>query len=259
MNLEEIRLTIEKNWGECCVATGSTEYEILGAKAYVNLLTRRAGGHANCVLRARANLNEYGEIIDRANSIFSKNRLSYKFYESPASRDKSIGELLSSKGFSKTGDQTFMIYIGGEVQRQRPGVSVKTVDESSVNFYADIIYTSFGWPLETKEGFAESMRTAVRDERVIPFMAYIEDRPVGALLFFSTGGTGSIYQVGTHPSYRNRGVAASLLMTAIEESKKRGDTLIWLRTTRDYAEQVYKKLGLTVAYRGLSYRLKTSK
>ncbi|MBI2184363.1 MAG: GNAT family N-acetyltransferase [Thaumarchaeota archaeon] len=255
MDPEQIRLEVEENWGDCCVATGGALHEILGAKAYTNPIARRAAGHSNVVLRLRAKYADYFELIEKANELFAQQKLAYAWYESPTPKEKSVEETFLSKGLSNSGEQTYMIWEGKAPQKDRPKVETRIADASTVKLWAEVIYTSFGWPEDTKTGWTECMVKAVKkDDSVRPILAYVDGKPAGGLLLYSNHKTGGIYEVGTHPDFRGRGVAAASVLRGVEESKNRGDRMLWLRTTRGYAEQMYKKLGLITVYRGVSYR-----
>ena len=254
MDPEEVRLKVEENWGECCVATGGTRVDLKGAGAWVNTVARRAAGHSNIVLPLKATTQDYPQILDEANKLFRHDKLAYVFYASPVP-SKQINDVFLSKGLTGGQDeQTYMIYASAGDKKERPRVDVRLVEPKHVDRWAEVIYTSFGWPTDTKQGWTESMTKAAQDERVRPLMAYIDDNAAGGLLVFSNHKVGSIYEVGTHPDFRNKGVAASLVAAAVEDSQNRGDKLTWLRTTRGYAEQMYTKLGLITSYRGVSYR-----
>ncbi len=76
------------------------------------------------------------------------------------------------------------------------------------------------------------------------FLARIGDTAAGACSLFSAEGWGRVDSVVTHPDFRRRGVASSLVSAAIAKSLSEGNTETYLTTERGGAgEAVYRKLG----------------
>jgi GNAT superfamily N-acetyltransferase len=93
------------------------------------------------------------------------------------------------------------------------------------------------------------MRKVVKDKKVSVILARMGQTPVGcAVMYRSTGGVAGAYCIGTHPSFRGRGVAATMLRHMREVAQVEGRRLILQTMASDSLEGFYLKQGLRLAY-----------
>jgi GNAT superfamily N-acetyltransferase len=88
------------------------------------------------------------------------------------------------------------------------------------------------------------------DLRVV--VAFLEDEPVASALLFDCAGDCGIYNVGTLPHVRRRGMATALTAHVLLEARARGCASASLQST-PMAERVYASLGFHDLGRFLEY------
>ncbi|MFX1453178.1 MAG: GNAT family N-acetyltransferase, partial [Promethearchaeota archaeon] len=65
---------------------------------------------------------------------------------------------------------------------------------------------------------------------------------------------GYVIIVGTHPDYRNRGYASSLISSALKDLfREKKQCFITVRVENDPAIHTYEKLGFSICYTHYSY------
>jgi GNAT superfamily N-acetyltransferase len=91
--------------------------------------------------------------------------------------------------------------------------------------------------------------------RIVPFVAYLDGRPVGASeLFLGRRKSAGLIGLSVLEAYRGRGIGAALLEYACQEAATRGAATMSLIATSD-GEQLYRRRGFTeVARFGYWYR-----
>jgi len=80
------------------------------------------------------------------------------------------------------------------------------------------------------------------------FTASVEGIPVGALACQTRGGVAGFFHVATHPDWRQRGIASSLMQQALLVMQQQGATTAAL-TASPMAESMYRHLGFQDACR----------
>jgi GNAT superfamily N-acetyltransferase len=82
------------------------------------------------------------------------------------------------------------------------------------------------------------------------YIGYLGNTPVTSGTLLDAGGCASIYDLSTPPAYRRQGFGSFLMLTLMDEIRKRGypDTWIW---SSEIGRSVYQKLGYSDADFGL--------
>jgi ribosomal protein S18 acetylase RimI-like enzyme len=85
-------------------------------------------------------------------------------------------------------------------------------------------------------------------------MASLQEKSVGAGLFFMKDQIASIHMVATLTDFRRKHVATTVTLEAIRRARKDKADLVWLRTRKGgTGEKVYTKIGFTSFSDILSY------
>jgi len=80
-----------------------------------------------------------------------------------------------------------------------------------------------------------------------PVVATRDGQPVGGGMLLPNGAIAELAGVGTLPSARRTGVAATLSTVLAEQHFAGGGDLLWLSAGSDVAEATYRKIGFTTA------------
>ncbi|GAB5389428.1 MAG: hypothetical protein Alpg2KO_23960 [Alphaproteobacteria bacterium] len=99
---------------------------------------------------------------------------------------------------------------------------------------------------------------ALSDPRILPFLAMLDDRPVGLMTLrsdislYATGPYATITELYVHPDFRSHGIAAQLIEVARREGRARDWNRIevgapnaqkWARTVAFYRDNGFEEIG----------------
>lgn len=104
------------------------------------------------------------------------------------------------------------------------------------------------------------MRKVVKDKKVSVILARVGKAPAGcAVLYRSAGGVVGAYCIGTAPSFRGKGVAATILKHLREVAEGEGRQLVLQTLASDSVEGLYLKQGFRLAYKKTIYERRPKK
>ena len=104
------------------------------------------------------------------------------------------------------------------------------------------------------------MRKVVKDKKASVILARVGQAPAGcAVMYRSAGGVAGAYCIGTAPSFRERGVAATMLKHMREIAEGEGRRLILQTLASDSVEGFYLKQGFRLAYTKTLYERRPRK
>jgi ribosomal protein S18 acetylase RimI-like enzyme len=101
----------------------------------------------------------------------------------------------------------------------------------------------------------QMMRHALQAQIERYALAYYADAPVGAGSLLPAGAFAEIVGVATHPSFRRRGVAATLCAALAAAHFAAGGIHCWLSAGDAAAQRVYERIGFQVIDDRLNYEL----
>jgi GNAT superfamily N-acetyltransferase len=160
---------------------------------------------------------------------------------------------LSSKGYA-VGDR--MLVMESEAKSKsasNPAVEVATIGSRSkgkeLQEWTRTYLQAFYGDQRLSGEVNKIMRKVVKDKKASVILARMGRTPVGcAVMYRSAGGVAGAYCIGTAPSVRGRGVAATVLRHMREAAEGEGRRLILQTMASDSAEGFYLKQGFRLAY-----------
>jgi ribosomal protein S18 acetylase RimI-like enzyme len=170
--------------------------------------------------------------------------------------------LLERKHFDLTEDHASEMVLGSsstELRRNR-SLKIERLSERSLDIFVSIMVKSFETPpdvIPTLRSIFRHTATRALDHRgAVLYLAYLGSEPVGTLYLFSEGGVGGIYNLAVSPPARRQGVATTLMLQAIEESRAAGNRTLCVQTrVASFQERFFERLGFhTVARRKRAVR-----
>lgn len=172
------------------------------------------------------------ELIKKITSFYRAKNRQPAIYLTPFTRPKNLPEITKQFGFKSKFRDAWMFYEKTEPQVILPQnfimKQVETGEEMKI--FAYIFHQAYGGvtpeepygalPKEYGECLFESFSKPQRDKRIIHYLGILDKRPVGIATLIYSGRFGSIYNVGTIPSYRKKGIGSALTLNAVADSKK---------------------------------------
>jgi GNAT superfamily N-acetyltransferase len=135
--------------------------------------------------------------------------------------------------------------------RPPAGVAVRRVRDRKALDEHRAILTAAGATPSVAEGLLPD--ALLTDPDVGLLTAYLDARPVGTALAIRSETTVGIYNVGTAPSARRRGVGTAATWAAIAEGRRWGCDLAVLQSS-EMAESIYGSMGFRTVVRYLEFR-----
>jgi GNAT superfamily N-acetyltransferase len=124
------------------------------------------------------------------------------------------------------------------------GVSVKRVDGDRANLVtaATVSMTANGFPADAAEPFVALLDRIEDPSRLATFLATVDGGPAAASVFFRTGSVAGLYNVGTLPEFRRRGLGRLVSLAALHAARDEGCEHGVLQSSPE-GEPVYRALG----------------
>lgn len=160
---------------------------------------------------------------------------------------------LSKRGYAVADRMLVMEARGKAKTSPNPEVEVTVVSPSSrgkeLQEWTRVYLQAFYGDQRLSDTVNRIMRKAVKDRKVSAILARVGKTAAGcAVMYRSAGAVAGAYCIGTAPSFRGRGVAATMvrLMRDLAQGEKR--RLVLQTLASDSAEGFYLKQGFGLAY-----------
>jgi GNAT superfamily N-acetyltransferase len=163
--------------------------------------------------------------------------------------------LLERRDFAMTEDYTCEMVLGrsSTALMRNPAVKVEALSEQTLDMFLRVMLKAYGTPSDVamtlRSIFRRTAPRALGHRGAALYLAFIGPEPVGTLYLFSQGGVGGLYNLAVTQSARRQGVATTLLLQAIEDSRTAGNTTLCIRAPMgSFHERFLERVGFkTVA------------
>lgn len=128
--------------------------------------------------------------------------------------------------------------------------------EQALATYMSIVRESFGFENEPSHSSAEEierLRQQLHQGEIVAAIATFDGTPAGVGCTMPLAGIAELAGVGTRPSCRRRGVAATLSSFLVSDHFQKGGHLVWLSAGDAIAEAVYQRIGFRLVDAQLNY------
>lgn len=135
-----------------------------------------------------------------------------------------------------------------------PAVDTALVSPGEIDTFASVMMQAYKIPPEVVPVAVSilhgTMSRALEGEGARFYVAHLEARPVGVLYLYSRSGVGGIYNVGVVPEGREQGVAKTLMLRAMQDSRAAGNATLCLQCgAASFQERFYEQLGFEIVAR----------
>lgn len=168
-------------------------------------------------------------------------------------------EILVESGFEKFDEEAWMVLEGPTTSTSELGLEVVEVSNSrQIEDFISVFYAAY----RIKEpSYAAAFRSQALDsasrQGARHFIGYAEGKPVCVTTIIGLNGSGCIYNVGTHPSARNKGYGRQLIQALVTREASAYQPLFLQVETGGVAQRLYERLGFKTAFTRIGFRLKS--
>lgn len=203
----------------------------------------------NSVCRARLDPARAEAAIDRAVARCAARGVPLLWWTGPATAPPDLGDRLAARGLYEEYAAGMALELSRPQRPRRdPGeVTVERVgSRAALERWCELLCAAFEMPDFVGEAFM-GLTLALGLDDAAPFRHYLarlDGRPAGTCSMFFGAGVAGLYDIGTIPEFRRRGVATTAAGAALDDARALGFRTAILHATAD---------GVGV-YRGLGFR-----
>lgn len=202
----------------------------------------------NTVFRARLPSESLDERIEETLSHFKARHLPMLWWTGPSTSPADLGESLVAHGLVPAGSPAGM---AADLEKLRddlpppPGLTIEKVrDIETLKRFGAILSTAFEFPEFVTDGFLDIFDSLGlgTEQPLQNYVGLLNGELVGASSLFMGAGVAGIYNVGTVPEARGKGIGAALTLAPLLEARTRGYRIAILHAS-DLGYNVYRRLG----------------
>ncbi len=202
----------------------------------------------NGIMRISLDAAEAARKTADALHVFREKELPVLCWVTPTTKPPGIVSILEAEGLQKAEEATGMAIelssLAGDV-RIPEGLEIKMVtDVKRLSYWMDVFCEVYELPPVAREFFTAAMSHAGLGASSL-FSHYIfsqEGSPVACSSTFKCGSVVGLYNVGTLPSVRGRGIGTVSSMVPLKEASRSGCVTAVLHST-EMGISVYRRLG----------------
>lgn len=222
----------------------------------------------NYATKINADEKTKGALIRKIISFYKSINRQPELYITPVTEPKNLAEFAKKIGFKSMSRDVWMFY-GGEEPR------IKMLDKFTIKYiktkdeivlFAKLFHQAYGGatpdepygalPKEYGESLIDSFSTPQKGKTVINYLGFLDGVAVGIATLIFSGNFGCIYNAGTIPARRGKGIGALLTMNAVADSIKNKAEIVFLQTEQGSVnEKYYQALGFSTKFIGESFVL----
>lgn len=165
----------------------------------------------------------------------------------PATGPADLPARLYRMGFTSETNPV-MVWDGTPVAEVAPQVRVEPAPREYSPMVFELLSRVF-WPNASPQTLANGRRgvAIAYDLGAVNYVAYIGNRPAGTGMLLARGGMGGIYNMGTLPEFRGRGVARAVMAALLAAAQASGCRYVGLTPT-PAGRPLYERLGFQELY-----------
>jgi GNAT superfamily N-acetyltransferase len=202
----------------------------------------------NNVFRAKIPAESLDKVIDETLSHFAARQVPMLWWTGPTSQPANLGERLVAHGLMPAGSPPGMAAdlatLKDDVLPPPNLIIEKVRDAETLKRFGDILGTVFEFPPFVAEGFLNIFGSlGMGEEQPLQnYVAFLDGKLVGASSLFMGAGVAGIYNVGTLPEARGKGIGAAITLAPLLEARSRGYKIAILHAS-ELGYSVYRRLG----------------
>jgi ribosomal protein S18 acetylase RimI-like enzyme len=166
------------------------------------------------------------------------------------------GGQLEARGFMFNNDPPGMVVQLAQLNeniRTPDGLKIIRVETAKVmKTWAHVFILGYGLPVEWEPDLLDMMVATSLGERQSAYLAIVEEEPVSAAAMFLGAGVAGIYNVGTLPEWRGKGIGAAITLQPLLGARSQGYRIGTLQSS-EMGYKVYKRIGFREMFKASHY------
>ena len=167
-----------------------------------------------------------------------------------------IESLMERKGLVMTEDYASEMVLSeaSTALRANPSVRIEELTEPDLDAFLRIMLKGLATPSDMvatlRSIFRRTARRALEHRGAMLYLAFLNSKPVGTLYVFSQGGVAGGYNLAVVESARRQGIATTLILKAIEDSRAAGHSALCMQTrVGSFQERFFERMGFSTVAR----------
>ena len=217
------------------------------------------------------NINEKfsEELIKKIIAFYKTKNRQPSIYFTPFAKPKSLSKILAKFGFKPAFKDAWMFFDKTEPKIAVPqNLKIKPVETAEeMQSFINVFDQAYGGatseepygtlPKEYGECLFNSFTRKQTDKKIVHYLGFFDEKPIGIATLVFSGNYGCIYNIGTIPDYREKGIGAALTLNAVADSIKNNAKTIFLQTEQgSFNERNFAELGFSTKFIGEGFVLK---
>jgi ribosomal protein S18 acetylase RimI-like enzyme len=166
------------------------------------------------------------------------------------------GGQLEARGLKFNNDPPGMVVQLAQLNeniRKPEGLKIIRMETAeAMKTWAHVFILGYGLPVEWEADLLDMMVATSLGERLSAYLAVVNEEPVSAAAMFLGAGVAGIYNVGTLPEWRGKGIGAAITLQPLLEARKQGYRIGTLQSS-EMGYKVYERLGFREMFKASQY------
>ena len=202
--------------------------------------------------------NAHKKVVEQM-EYFKKRKVTFLWWNGPSAQPANLGEIMEEAGMiklklpPKSGDMVMDIRnvqnleIKFNTILKKTGISIRTIQSyKQIRDAADIVIKTNHMSKNFREPGIKSCEVMLQEDpsvnKLVGYIAYVEDVPVAVSSAFYGAGVVGIYNVGTLKKYQHQGIGTAITLAPLLDAQKKGfEIAVLTATTQGFP--VYKRIG----------------
>lgn len=213
--------------------------------------TAQFNGVIQTRLAPSASSAEIGSRIAEMVTTFTSRALPMVWWVTPSTSPPDLAAYLTAHGFSTVGTRPGMaveLAVLPEHVPPAPGLEITAVtDTASYETWIEVFAASYGYQAHIAQSYFEVTKDSASgsETSLRRYLAWLDGKPVATTTLFVSAGIAGLYQVGTLPEARNRGIGTAILLAPLLDAQALGLRHAVLFSS-PMGLSIYRRLGFKV-------------
>ncbi len=213
----------------------------------------------NWVLNAKFTPENVISKVREQMDYFKERKVTFLWWNGPSAEPLNLGEIMQDLGMikfnipPKSGDMVMDIRDSKDMERKlneivkKTGITLQKIKSTQeIRDAANVVVKTMGLSREFQRAGEQSCELMLKEDTsvnaLVGYIAYLKNKPVSVSTVFYGAGVAGLYNVGTLPKYRHRGIGTAITLAPLVDAWKRGYEIAVLTATPS-GFPIYERIG----------------